>query len=427
MRTDLLWWRRPRPSSRAAGARRRVCLQLERLEEREVLSASANDAFVSLLYQQYLGRAPDASGLAYWTNLLNSGTSRQSVTQFILSSDEFRADQVNLISQTYLGHSADAATASSLVGQLQNGSTFEQIKADVLGSDEFFGDAGGTNDAFLSALVQEVLGRSVNATDQSTWGAQLQAGTSRTTVALGVLQSAEAAQVEVSNAYTQILARQVDPIGLQFWSQMLQDGTRDEDVIAGIVGSSEFFQRFQNFLAQDSQSDPNAAALDFLLTSQSSSASTVSASALFTFDPTSSSSTATQDPLVPTTSMTTSSTTTQTATTQSTTTAATTAVSPATLVPLLSNRAPDAGGLNPTPTSSPATQVPLVSNRPVPTSTSSNTDVSSGQPATSTLNSAAVGSFQLNSSGVLVPVQNSQAATSTQTGTIPPVGNGSGF
>jgi hypothetical protein len=39
----------------------------------------SNTQFINLLYQNVLDRAPDASGLAGWLNLMASGTSREVV------------------------------------------------------------------------------------------------------------------------------------------------------------------------------------------------------------------------------------------------------------------------------------------------------------------------------------------------------------
>jgi hypothetical protein len=49
-----------------------------------------NEQFVSLLYNNVLNRAPDAAGLAHWTNTLNGGNSRMSVVLGFSESVEFK-------------------------------------------------------------------------------------------------------------------------------------------------------------------------------------------------------------------------------------------------------------------------------------------------------------------------------------------------
>ncbi len=48
--------------------------------------------FISLLYQNVLGRAPDAPGLAYWQGLMSGGSSRASVVDGFSESAEYRAN-----------------------------------------------------------------------------------------------------------------------------------------------------------------------------------------------------------------------------------------------------------------------------------------------------------------------------------------------
>lgn len=58
-------------------------------EFRNRYGALDNAAFVNLVYTNVLGRAPDAGGAAYWTGLLNAGTSRGAVMVGFSESTEF--------------------------------------------------------------------------------------------------------------------------------------------------------------------------------------------------------------------------------------------------------------------------------------------------------------------------------------------------
>jgi hypothetical protein len=68
---------------------------------------SLNNAdFVTLVYQNVLGRAPDPAGFAYWTGLLNSGTyTRGQVMLGFSESPEYRASSFNkvYVTQMYVG------------------------------------------------------------------------------------------------------------------------------------------------------------------------------------------------------------------------------------------------------------------------------------------------------------------------------------
>lgn len=96
--------------------------------------------FVTALYGDLLGRAPDPGGLAFWENALSSGASRSSVVAGILGSTEFLRDFVNSEYVTLLGRSADSGGLSFWVSQLQAGATSEAVIAGIAGSAEYYTD-----------------------------------------------------------------------------------------------------------------------------------------------------------------------------------------------------------------------------------------------------------------------------------------------
>nr|WP_256336945.1 DUF4214 domain-containing protein [Belnapia rosea] len=51
--------------------------------------AVSNSGFVTLLYQNTLGREPDAGGLAGWTSYMDQGHSRVELLQLFADSQEF--------------------------------------------------------------------------------------------------------------------------------------------------------------------------------------------------------------------------------------------------------------------------------------------------------------------------------------------------
>jgi hypothetical protein len=96
--------------------------------------------FVTALYTDVLGRAPDAAGLSFWVSQLANGVSRDTVAVGIVESPEFVA---KLVGSEYLdildrAPSADPAGISFWVSQLLDGTSFETVRADIIGSPEFF-------------------------------------------------------------------------------------------------------------------------------------------------------------------------------------------------------------------------------------------------------------------------------------------------
>ncbi len=51
---------------------------------------TSNDAYIKALYATFMDRTPDASGLSYWKDVLNSGTSREAVLSGFANSPEFK-------------------------------------------------------------------------------------------------------------------------------------------------------------------------------------------------------------------------------------------------------------------------------------------------------------------------------------------------
>jgi hypothetical protein len=153
----------------------------------------SNDV-VTPAYEKFLGRAPDPAGLAYWTDQLRSGLL-----------------------------------------------TDESLAAALVGSAEYFSRAGGTNQLWVDALYRNLLGRPADAAGETYWVGQLQAGASRTGVALGFANAAERLRQEIGDAYLRYLGRAPDPPGLDFWMSQLAGSATDEDLIVGLIASDEFY------------------------------------------------------------------------------------------------------------------------------------------------------------------------------------------
>jgi hypothetical protein len=81
-------------------------------EFRRTYGTLNNSAFVQLIYNNVLGRAPDSSGLAYWIDILNKGWPRGVVMTGFSESVEYRGNMANEMSvvMLYRGMLADMPT-----------------------------------------------------------------------------------------------------------------------------------------------------------------------------------------------------------------------------------------------------------------------------------------------------------------------------
>jgi hypothetical protein len=100
---------------------------------------------VAALYQQYLGRAPDAGGLAYWSAYLYDGGTIEGMSQALVSSPEYRQTRaqatvdvfVNALFHDALGRAIDPAALTYFTGLMAQGASGADVAAVVFSSDEY--------------------------------------------------------------------------------------------------------------------------------------------------------------------------------------------------------------------------------------------------------------------------------------------------
>jgi len=211
-----------------------------------VVATDPNQRYVGAVYQDVLGRAPDAGGESYWTQLLDSGMTASSIAEAIAHSDEYYANFV--IRPAYvnlLGRSADGGGVSFWTTQMDTGVTDQELEADLVSaggtSGEFYKNAGGTNTAWIDAVYRLLLGRSADATGENFWNSQLAAGATLNQVAQGIAGSQENNTNLINDDYFHYLGRTSDAGGLAFWLSQFAAGKTNEDVIAGFTGSAEYY------------------------------------------------------------------------------------------------------------------------------------------------------------------------------------------
>ncbi|HXT59077.1 MAG TPA: DUF4214 domain-containing protein, partial [Pirellulales bacterium] len=143
--------------------------------------------FVHSLYRELLGREPDAPGASFWDAYLqqhnNAGGRRQVMASF-LNSAEYKTHYVTVLYEVFLGRAPEATGLPFWTGKMgspgtpgaHGGSADEKfIFSDIVGSDEAYLRAGNTPESFVNALYQELLGRTPEANGKAYWIAQFQA------------------------------------------------------------------------------------------------------------------------------------------------------------------------------------------------------------------------------------------------------------
>ncbi|WP_022704462.1 DUF4214 domain-containing protein [Pseudorhodobacter ferrugineus] len=226
------------------------------------------------LYQATLDRAPDLAGLLTWANILIDGTRNlPQITQGFVNSNEFRTtygnvDNGNFVTLLYanvLGRAPDPGGYSTWTGLLNSGArSREQVVNGFSESVELRQKTEAGTLAFsyegvkmelmddVFRLYQAVLGRSPDMGGFNTWVDRLASGVSLTSVISGFVNSNEfqttysraTASEFVTLLYANVLNRAPDAAGLNAWVSRLDSGSHSrENVVFGFVQSREFITK----------------------------------------------------------------------------------------------------------------------------------------------------------------------------------------
>ena len=159
--------------------------------------ATTNGEFVTLLYNNVLNRAPDATGYANWVNQLSSGNmNRAEVVNSFAQGPEFQnntapdalsygraglqadwSDDIFRLYQATLNRNPDTGGFADWTANLAEGQEYLDVITGFVGSTEFQARYGATtNGEFVTLLYNNVLNRAPDATGYANWVNQLNSG-----------------------------------------------------------------------------------------------------------------------------------------------------------------------------------------------------------------------------------------------------------
>lgn len=164
----------------------------------------SDSAFVTLLYDNVLHRAPDAGGYAYWMNELAHGVNRE---QALIGFSESTENKVALMAfdmdgnmgkdyrlyQAAFDRKPDVSGLDYWYHQLNSGVTLQQVASGFINSAEFKALYGSnpTNAEFVTLLYNNVLHRAPDTTGYNDWMNGLAQGMSRADMLIGFSESLE--------------------------------------------------------------------------------------------------------------------------------------------------------------------------------------------------------------------------------------------
>lgn len=200
---------------------------------------------VTAMYQDLLGRAPDAGGLADWSARLASGANPVDVAAAITRSEEYNRRKIAEAYRTVLGRTTDEPGVRSWLAAIAAGTVkIDDIANHLVASDEFYLRSGRSDAGLVQSMYRTLLGRAGSASEVSYWTARVPT-IGRGGVIQQVTASREAAQRKVQNNYQLFLNRYPDIPGQSLWTDVLL--ARGEAAVrANILGSEEYRLRAQS-------------------------------------------------------------------------------------------------------------------------------------------------------------------------------------
>ena len=107
----------------------------------QVRGGGTTTGFLSAIYQDFLHRNVDPTGLQVWQKALAAGQSRTQIVLDVLGTAEYKMDVVNSVYQTYLHRNPDSASLGAFVSYLMQGGSDAAVAAALIGSQEYLNNA----------------------------------------------------------------------------------------------------------------------------------------------------------------------------------------------------------------------------------------------------------------------------------------------
>lgn len=170
--------------------------------------SSANARWLDATYTTLLGRTADDAGLDHHLSLIASGgsESRNDLAYGLLFSAEGSRSEVRRAYTDLLGRSSDAAGEDYWTTHLSGHGVLD-LRVLLMAGDEYHLRAGGTDDAWITALYDDVLSRTPDAAGRVYWLDLAAQGLPRAAIAGAIYQSPEALQLRVDAHYNEVLSR----------------------------------------------------------------------------------------------------------------------------------------------------------------------------------------------------------------------------
>jgi Domain of unknown function (DUF4214) len=197
---------------------------------------SNKQAFVQVLYNDFLGRSATVGELNNWVNVLNAGGQAAAV-QGVFHSTASLDRIVDGFYLKYLGRASDAGGRDYWVARIQGGASLESIQAGFISSAEFI---SSNNSDYVQGLYRTFFNRTGSASELAFWYNQLQQPNGLNIVANGFAVSAENRQSFVQSIFRNDFHRAGTAAELAYFANQSGDLLA---VATQMLDTSEFFNK----------------------------------------------------------------------------------------------------------------------------------------------------------------------------------------
>jgi|GEM_PF-2265640 len=200
--------------------------------------------FVRNVYQDILQRDGETAGLTNWLNQIVAGTPNSQIVSDLWNTFEHRAIQVDGYYQQFLNRAPDAGGRDFWINRMLDGLDESAVMAEFMGTVEYQLN-NASNEAFLSAVYQDLFNRVPDANGQEFWLGELSSGRmTREMVADALVNTRERYIGLVFDYYDEYYGRLPDGEGVEFWvDQLTRDLLDDRGVAEALLITPEYLNQ----------------------------------------------------------------------------------------------------------------------------------------------------------------------------------------
>jgi Domain of unknown function (DUF4214) len=207
-------------------------------------SASPARRWVALVYIRALFRCESGPDSELGIMHFDPDSVRGSYTRGVFRSTEASRKWAAQAFELFLGRNPDASGSAFWTNRLHTGTRYDEFESGLIGSNEYFHREGSTNANFVDGAYQDLLQRTPSVGETAYWVGRLTAGANRGSVTLTIDRSSERRRIIADLwGYGYVLHRSASSADLNFWAAKQATGIDQLDLSAAFTASPEAIRK----------------------------------------------------------------------------------------------------------------------------------------------------------------------------------------